>query len=215
MTISPSLRCRPLASLSSLLGTALFLIGGVTMPPSALAAPREETSLAPRQAERIGAPLVDEIMEALARRDFAKLARFVGAEGLLLSPYLSIGPDHVRLASADVARCGSDPQRRRWGDWDGSGDPILMTCKDYFDKLVWVTDFRRVGGTTFNKPFTRGTDVDNHLLLYPNAIVAWRHRAEHRDGKGTIRPWQSLHLIFARSGGRWTLRAIARGTWTI
>jgi hypothetical protein len=168
----------------------------------------------PPEAGRAGEPPVDEIVRMLAERDFAGLGRHVDAEGLRLSPYLTILPDSLRLSPAELARCADDTRIRQWGTWDGQGDPIRMTCAEYFDRLVWVADFRAVRETAFDRPLAGGTDIDNHRALYPNAVIAWRYRPEYRDAAG-YHPWQSLHLVFARRGGEWRLLAIARGTRTI
>jgi hypothetical protein len=158
---------------------------------------------------------VDAIMGSLAVRDFAALAERVADDGLLVSPYLTIEPGHLRLSRDEVARCGTDPRVRDWGTWDGRGDAIRMTCADYFDRLVWVADFRAVRETVFDRPHPGSTDRDNHREVFPDAVVAWRHRPEYRDAAGQDHPWQSLHLIFVKRGTGWRLAAIVRGTRVI
>lgn len=169
----------------------------------------------PADAARPGGAEVDAVLRMLAERDFAALAGWVGEEGLLLSPYLTIEPDHLRLSRDEVARCASDGRVRVWGVWDGRGDPIRMTCAAYVARLVWVADFRSVKDTVFNRPLTGGVDRDNHREIFPEAVIAWRYRPEGRDAEGSYRPWQSLHLVFVRRGAAWRLAAIVRGTRTI
>lgn len=176
-------------------------------------APRAEVS--PDAAARIGRPLVREVIGLIARRDFEALALRISAGGLFLSPYLSLAEGRVQLTTEELRRCATDPRILHWGNRDGSGEPIRLTCAHYFGRFVPAADFRRIGPTTFNRPLTAGTERDDHLARFPDAVIGWRFRPEGRDAAGRHRPWQSLHLIFVRESGAWRLAAIARGTWTI
>lgn len=180
----------------------------------ALAAPAR-AQIAPAEAARIGDPLVVEILDLLARRDFDRLADRIAGGGLLVSPYLPLAEGRVRLSAGDLRACATDPRIRHWGNSDGSGAPIRLTCARYVARFLWTRDFRLAGRTSFNRPLTAGTDRDDHLERFPGAIVGWRYAAESRDRRGRLHPWESLHLIFVREYGEWRLAAIARGTWTI
>lgn len=170
--------------------------------------------MAPAAAARIGEPLMDAVVGLIARRDFHALAARIGAAGLLLSPYLSLAEGRVLLSADELRACATDPRIRHWGNRDGSGEPIRLTCGAYFDRYVWTADFTRIRQTSFNRPLTAGTERDDHLARFPNAIIGWRFMPEHYDRRGGHHPWQSLHLVFVREGGAWRLAAIARGTWT-
>lgn len=170
-------------------------------------------TLQPKAARQAVQRLVPDVLEALASRDFARLASFVGEDGLAVSPYVMLDDSDVRLSSAEVMRCATDPQVRYWGDRDGSGEPIETTCGEYFEEFVWNADFRQADEVLFNEPRQRGNEINNNHDFAPDGIVVELHI--RGDGDMAAMNWKSLRLIFRESEQGTILLAITRDVWTI
>ena len=187
---------------------ALLLLCLLSNAQAALAKPP-----APEAARAAAQGIVAEVLDALARKDFAKLASFTGEEGLIVSPYVMIDGSDVRLSRTEVETCAANPQMRHWGEKDGSGDPIEATCSRYFEEFVWNADYRQADKVLYNEPRQRGNDINNNHEFAPDSIVV----ELHIRGKGDMAAmnWKSLRLIFRRSDQGLSLIAMTRDVWTI
>jgi hypothetical protein len=177
--------------------------------------PAPTGALPPEAARRTAQEAVADVLDALSRADFTRLAAHVGEEGLTVSPYVMLDKEDVRLSRAEVARCGEDPRLRLWGHYDGSGDPIEATCGDYFRKLVWDADYRKADEILYNEPRQRGLEPNNNHAFAANGIVVELHFRESPEGVEPYRAWKSLRLVFRRGDQGLSLIAITQDTRTI
>lgn len=177
------------------------------------AQPAAAAPLEPAAARQVAQSAVAEVLGALADRDFQKLASFVGNEGLAASPYVFLDDSDARLSRADVERCAIDPQVRLWGYRDGSGDPIEITCRRYFDAFVWNADYRKADEVLYNEPRQRGNEINNNHAFVPDGIVVELHIRP--QGADSPMSWKSLRLIFREGDQGLSLIAITRDVWTI
>ncbi|MCG7394751.1 hypothetical protein MHY87_17765 [Microvirga sp. ACRRW] len=170
-------------------------------------------ALGPKAARQAAQGIVPKVLEALAARDFAKLASFIGDDGLAVSPYVMLDDSDVRLSRSDLKRCATDPEVRLWGEKDGSGDPIETTCSQYFDEFVWNADYRNADEVLYNEPRQRGNDINNNHEFAPDGIVVELHIRGTSDEAEMN--WKSLRLIFRQGDKGLSLIAITRDVWTI
>lgn len=175
--------------------------------------PTDAQTLGPKAARQAAQRLVPKVLEAIATRDFGKLASFVGNEGLALSPYVMLDDSDVRLSRSDVKLCATDSQVRLWGEKDGSGDPIEATCSQYFDEFVWNADYRQADEVLYNEPRQRGNEINNNHEFASDGIVVELHI--RGEGDEAAMNWKSLRLIFREGDQGLTLIAITRDVWTI
>jgi hypothetical protein len=189
-----------------IIAVLLFGLAALVQPANGRADQRE----AARQSTQ---GVVAEVLESLARKDFQRIASFVGPEGLTVSPYVMLDDADVRLSRAQVESCATDPQVRHWGNRDGSGDPIEMTCSRYFDEFVWNADYRTADEVLYNEPRQRGNEINNNHDFAPDSIVVELHL--HGEGEQAAMNWKSLRLIFRNGERRPILLAITRDVWTI
>ncbi len=171
------------------------------------------TPLDPEAARRSAQDIVAAVLDALVRKDFMKLASFVREEGLTVSPYVMIDGGDVRLSRAEVENCATSPQVRHWGEKDGTGDPIVLTCGRYFDEFLRNVDYRQADEVLYNEPRQRGNEINNNHEFAPDGIVVELHIRGTRDLMEM--DWKSLRLIFRNDDQGLSLIAITRDVWTI
>jgi hypothetical protein len=109
------------------------------------------------------------VLQALAQRDFLRLASFVGPDGLKLSPYVMLDDGDIRLSRSEVAQCGRSRRARLWGSKDGSGEDIRMTCGRYFANYVWDADYRKADEVLTERR-QRGLEPNNNHGYVPGAV---------------------------------------------
>lgn len=158
-----------------------------------------------------------EVAEALAREDFDALAGWVHPEeGVLFAPYAYVEPErHATLSAAElrgVAR--GETLRRTWGHYDGTGEPIRLTFREYFERFVYDAPYLEEGRLAVDRRQGRGNTVDNAAEVWPEARIVEYHVPGSDPRYGGM-DWSSLRLVFERFEGRWRLVGIVHDQWTI
>ncbi|MBK7884452.1 MAG: hypothetical protein IPJ81_12195 [Chitinophagaceae bacterium] len=92
-----------------------------------------------------------EILTAVKNNDYKKFARFIHPiDGIRFSQYgyvlAKAKPEHNLEADKifkpeEFLKKIKDNSEILWGVYDGSGDPILLTVKEYFKQFVYSQDF--------------------------------------------------------------------------
>jgi hypothetical protein len=156
-----------------------------------------------------------EVVEILRERDLKSLAEWIDPEqGLRFSPYSHIDKKSDLVFKADALPTFKDTTKLQWGSADGSGDPIKLTFRDYYEKFVYNHDFADAPNVSVNKIIGIGNTEFNGTAVYPNAGYVEFHFPSF-DKKVTGMDWQSLVLVFVPVEKDWKLVAIVHGQWTI
>lgn len=155
------------------------------------------------------------VVESLRERDLKSLAEWIDpAQGLRFSPYSHIDSNTDLVFNADSLPTFKDSKKLQWGFEDGSGDPISLTFRDYYEKFVYNQDFADATNVSVNKILGTGNAEFNGMSVYPNASYVEFHFPgfdKQYDGMD----WQSLVLVFLPGQDNWKLAAIVHGQWTI
>ena len=177
----------------------------------------ERGRLSPAEAERIIATRAREVMRALKRRDMQRLATFVHPQkGVRFSPYVYVEPKSHRVVKRGqspaftVASGGSSGAKQ-----DGSGDPIRLTFRQYFDGYVYRQDLLTDKKPAYNAPAQGGNTISNVLATYPRAVTVTYGHDGITGPEGGAMDWQRLTLVFERLGNQWYLTGIVNDEWTI
>lgn len=180
-----------------------------------VASPGQEVSESPEESLREAARSV---AEALRDRDFAALAEWVGAEGVRFSPYSYVEPEeHVTLSAEELRSVGhGEEEVRTWGHHDGSGEPIEMTVREYFDRFVYDVAYLEEGEVAVDERQGTGSSLDNASDVYPDGRIVEFHIPGSDPRYGGM-DWRSLRLVFERAEGDdgWTLIGVIHDEWTI
>ena len=155
---------------------------------------------------------------ALKDSDFNALSSLVHPDkGLRFSPYATVntgaGGDLVFSAS-EIRSLLADPTVHHWGTYDGSGLPIDLTFKEYYEEFVYDVDFARPDVVGFNERVGQGNSIDNIASAYPSGVMVEYH-FEGFEPEYAGMDWRSLRLVFEEQGGTWYLVGIVHDQWTI
>ncbi|NNU88569.1 hypothetical protein ETC04_15865 [Geobacillus sp. MR] len=155
------------------------------------------------------------IVEALKAKDMDRLAMYVHPDkGVRFSPYghVDIANDVV-FAKDELPSLMESNRIYRFGTFDGSGEPIMMTFSDYFQKFVYDVDFANPHMIGNNIVIGKGNTLENIHEVYPDGVFVEFHFTgfdEQYDGMD----WKSLRLVFEQDGGSWRLVGIVHDQWT-
>jgi len=151
----------------------------------------------------------------LRERDLGSLVTLIDPEqGLRFSPYPYVNVDTDVSFKPETFLTFKDEKKLKWGEADGSGEPIELTFRDYYEQFVYTKDFADAPQVNVNKIVGTGNAIFNVPEVYPGASYVEFYFPgfdEELDGMD----WQSLVLVFAPAGDDWHLVGIVHGQWTI
>jgi len=166
--------------------------------------------------EQVAARASEAIM-ALKDGDLEELSSFVHPDkGVRFSPYATVqaGDDGDVVFSADELKSlMADPTVYHWGTYDGSGMPIELTFRQYYEEFVYDVDFARPDVVGFNERVGQGNSIDNIASAYPDGVMVEYH-FEGFDPEYAGMDWRSLRLVFEEEDGIWYLVGIVHDQWT-
>jgi hypothetical protein len=162
------------------------------------------------------------VILALKDRDWAEVASLVHpVKGVTFSPYTYVRPLQGAPGEADLVFSAtqlqalwSDPAVYHWGTYDGSGEPIDLTFREYHDRFIYDVDFARPDVVGFDQTIGQGNTINNIAAVYPNAVTVEYH-FEGFDPQYAGLDWRSLRLVLEPVDGTWYLVGIVHDGWTI
>ena len=165
----------------------------------------------------VAAPAAEAIM-ALKDGDMEALSSLIHpSKGVRFSPYATVqtgaGEDLVFSAN-QVRGLMGDPTVYHWGAYDGSGEPIDLTFRQYHDEFVYGVEFARPDVVGFDEVVGQGNSIDNIASVYPNGVMVEYH-FEGFEPEYAGMDWRSQRLVFEEQDGSWYLVGIVQDQWTI
>lgn len=191
--------------------------GTAVSSPSASASPSPTSSPAASQpdSQKSLRQAAQDIMDIVRSRDLDRLAKAIDPEqGLRFSPYAHIDSETAQHFEAAKLPSFKDTDKRIWGAYDGSGEPIELTFREYFEKFVYDQDFASAPNVSVNELVGKGNVEFNALDLYPDASYVEFHYPGF-DKKNEGMDWESLIVVVRPVGDGWKLCAIAHAQWTV
>jgi hypothetical protein len=152
---------------------------------------------------------------ALKSKNFATLSTLVHpVKGVRFSAYSYIDKEHdLVFKKTQIAGLWGSRKIYNWGEFDGSGDPIKMRFAKYYARFIYDRDFARAPDIKYDEQIGGGNTIVNIRAAYPRGKFVEYHFPDSQDG-GAMN-WNSLRLVFERSGGKWYLVGISHDEWTI
>jgi hypothetical protein len=192
----------------------------VVVPPSPPAPPAPEAPEAPEpRAGREGIPddfarVADEVVGALRARDMGTVSgRVHPTRGVRLSPYAYVDSTDVVLDKDEVTTEWKAGRVRVWGSFDGSGDPIQLTFRDYVARFVYDVDFATAQVVAFDREVGVGNTTSNIAEAYPDAHFVEYHFPGF-DPQYDGMDWRSLRIVLVREAGVVHLVGLVHAEWT-
>jgi hypothetical protein len=155
-----------------------------------------------------------DIVDILRDRDLERLAKQIDPElGLRFSPYAHIDAErHLRFTAGGLPSFQST-DKLVWGAYDGSGESIELTFREYFEKFVYDHDFASAPSITANRIVSQGNTPFNGSEIYPDAdFVEFHFPGFDKQYEGM--DWKSLILVLRPVDAEWKVCAIVHSQWT-
>ena len=156
------------------------------------------------------------VLQLLAGNKLHSLADLVHEElGICFSPYAYADSARMRCMTAKRMRylAGIPDSIRRWGEQDGTGEPLRLSWNQYRRRFVWDKDYASLGKRRNAPTNARGNSPLNVYQQFPGAaVVEWHVAGSERYA---YMDWSSLLLVYLFRDGRWWLRAVVHDQWTI
>jgi hypothetical protein len=162
--------------------------------------------------------LTNEVLTAIKNKNYDSLALFIHpVEGVRFSPNAYIDTPVHKVFTADAFKkeaTAKKQQKMTWGEYDGSGDPIIMTIDEYFTDFVYDVDFLTPETRKVNQTIGGSNSQNNLLEVYPGCEFTESHFSGF-DKKLDGMDWRSLRLVFKMKDGKFFLVGVIHDEWTI
>lgn len=161
--------------------------------------------------------LTNKVLTAIKTKNYDSLLEYIHPDaGLRLSPYAFVdtASDIMFTAAAFKKETAAIKQRKiTWGEFDGTGDPIVMTIDTYFNEFVYDVDFLAPEKRKVNELIGSGNTQSNLAEIYKEHDFTESYFSGF-DNKLEGMDWRSLRLIFKQKNGKYYLTGIIHDEWT-
>lgn len=157
-----------------------------------------------------------DIVHALSQKDMTLLAKHSHPNAAIrFTPYGYVDFETDLAFSAETLKTlYTDSTLYTWGAYDGTGDPIVLTFKDYFEAFVYDANYLEPHLIGVNTVVGTGNSINNAKDAYPNAsFVEFHFKGFEAEFVGL--DWSSLILVLEKVEGEWKLIGIIHNQWTI
>lgn len=176
----------------------------------------ENVSSASAEVESAGRAL----LESMAAGDFTAVAQWAGVNGVTFTPYSAVDFNTDRTVSGEqLAAFGTDETVYTWGSYDGSGEPMALTCQEYWDLFVWNTDYTAAPDVSINQVVQQGNSPENVSAAYgcdpDSGCMFVEYHFDGLDSQYGGADWCALKLVFQKQSGAWKLIGVIHSEMTM
>ena len=159
--------------------------------------------------------LSKEVLLLLKNKDYKALVNYIHPEvGVVFSPYGFIDNENsILLTREKFLQALNDGKKINWGNYDGSGDPINLSLKDYLQKFVYNADYLNAEKFSINKMIGSGNSLNNLKKVFPGLHFTESYFSGFKKELSGM-DWTTLRLVFKKSGDKYFLRAFVHDQWT-
>lgn len=155
------------------------------------------------------------VTAALREADYGALKGYIHPQLCLrFSPYQYLRDVDQVFCPEELVKAQHSQELLVWGNYDGSGEPILLTFQEYHNKFVYDEDFFQPEIVGFDQEVSQGNAINNISDVYPDSVMMEYYFPGFDPQYGGM-DWRSLRLVFVNQDGRWYLTALVHGEWTI
>jgi hypothetical protein len=200
-------RIIPLIALCYLFG--ILTACSTTAPPLSAVSPSVPNSMPVENVAKL-------VLAALVSENSHTLAEFAHPnKGVRFSPIAHINiKDDVVFNKLQIQKLWENKQTYTWGHDEGTGDPIVMTPKQYCQHYISERDFLNKSTVKINGSQAKSNTINNIAEVYSGAIsVEYYIQPSIKDGVLQI-DWAALRLVFEKIGQNWYLLAVINDQWS-
>lgn len=195
-----------------------YLVAGILLiscnADAGLSAPPTATPTTAPTTKEIVMARAKEVVQALRDKDMERLAALVHpVKGVRFSPHAFVRDSDLVFMPDQLIGILTDPTKYAWGFYDGSGLPIEMTFREYYERFIYDQDYASAERTGYNERIGKGNSIDNSLEYYTGGNVVEYHFPGFDPALGGM-DWRSLRLVFQEEGSMWYLVGIIHDEWT-
>lgn len=157
------------------------------------------------------------VLTFFKNKQYDSLALFVHPdEGVRFSPYAFVDTVNDKVIKAETLRNWADKKKQskmKWGEFDGTGDPINMKADDYLKRFVYDANFLKPDSLKVNEQIGGGNTTSNLKDIYPGCNFTESH-FPGIDKKYEGMDWRSIRLVFKLKDGKYYLVGVVHDEWT-
>ncbi|HOV10152.1 MAG TPA: hypothetical protein PLT47_00750 [Bacteroidales bacterium] len=160
--------------------------------------------------------LTDQILSAMQAKDYAKISSFFHpVSGVRFSPYAYIDTvANVTLTREPFNELVNQQIKLKWGSFNGSGEDILMTVQQYFNRFVYNANYLKNSKKSLNNIIGKGNTLNNIRIIYKDYDFIECY-IPGSDKKSEGMDWCSLRLVYKKFGDQYFLVGLIHDQWTI
>jgi hypothetical protein len=176
----------------------------------------EGSFIAPEDAKKIIGETADLVLRAIADKDFDTVSEYTHPDlGVRFTPYTYVSVESDLVFSKDeIKNFQNDRSVYHWGFYDGSGEEIRLTPREYYEEFIYTADYVNAPEVGYNKILSFGSMLENQFEVYKGAIIVEYYFPEI-DPQFEGLDWRSLRLVFQKYDGSWKLTGLINNQWTI
>ena len=168
----------------------------------------------PLTANQVVLARAGEVVQALQSQDMALVSAYVHpVQGVRFSPYAYVKDTDLVFSPAQAADLPADSSIYSWGNYAGTGEPIILGFPDYYAKFIYDVDYANAPQVSLNHRLSGGNSIDNAAEFYPGSMIVEYYFPGFDPQYGGM-DWRSLKLVFSQADGSWDLVGIIHDEWT-
>lgn len=155
------------------------------------------------------------ILKSIKEKDYAALQRYIHPiKGIRFTPYSTVNlQQDIVIQKGDFSKRMQSEKKSVWGYYDGTGNTIELSLKDYFVEFVYNADFLNAEKITLNTSSSVGNMINNIPSAYPKSdYIESYYSGFNKDLDGM--DWSALRLVFQSEEGKIYLIGIVHDQWT-
>jgi hypothetical protein len=155
------------------------------------------------------------VLSALKSFQYDQLRAIIHPELCLrFSPYAYLNTSNLVFCESDIDGSAVSEDLLLWGSYDGTGDPIYLSFRQYHEEFIYDQDYFHSPIIGFNTKVSSGNSLNNIQEIYPGGMMIEYYFPGFDPQYGGM-DWRSIRLVFIQHGMDWFLTAIIHGEWTI
>ena len=155
-----------------------------------------------------------QLISLIQSKKYVEISEFIHPQkGVNFSMYAFTDPKNVKkFSKSEFEKYVNSKIKFTWGNQDGTGEPLILTIKDYFENWVFKRDFSK-SQYSFNEFQGSGNSLNNLQKVYPHSDFTENYIAGSEKYGGL--DWNSLRFVFEKFEGKYYLIAIINDQWTV